>query len=191
MEPSHLTTLQVPWGSRLLSHPQLVKAKSDLACRWLPPAEGKVFLCKIWPHNGHSIHVMLLPPHSFWCLSQDLSSPWQRMMGRKSNVESRQQRGWRGLGQKVRGFPVGKGTFIGHPRVRLEMVAARCSCGCAGTKNDHLQVRGQQWGSPDHAWTPLVGGGGAYIGSTSLALTGMGLGRADVELVEAKLVEGS
>lgn len=75
--------------------------------------------------------------------------------------------------------------------MRLGMVAARCSCGCVGTKNDHLQVRGQQWGSPDHTWTPLVGGGGAYIGSTSLALTGMGLGRADVELVEAKLVEGS
>ena len=44
-----------------LTHPQLVKAKSDLACRLLPPAEGKPFLCKIWPLNGHSIHVMMLP----------------------------------------------------------------------------------------------------------------------------------
>ena len=97
-----------------LTHPQLVKAKSDLACRLLPPAEGKVFLCKIWPHNSHSIHVMMLPPHSFWCLSQDLSCTWQRMMDRKSNVESRQRRGWRGLGQKIKGFPVGKLRLKGN-----------------------------------------------------------------------------
>ena len=70
-------------------------------------------------------------------------------------------------------------------------MAARCSCRCVGTKNDHLQVRGQPWGSPDHTWTPLDGGGGAYIGSTSLAFMSMGLGRADLELAEEKLVEGS
>ena len=64
---------------------------------------------------------------------------------------------------------------------------SRCSCRCVGTKNDHLQVRGQQCGSPDHTWTPLDGGGGAYIGSTSLAFRGMGLGRADLESAEAKL----
>lgn len=44
---------------------------------------------------------------------------------------------------------------------------------------------------PDHAWAPPDVWGGAYIGSTVLALVGTSLGRTDLEPAGAELVKGS
>ena len=44
---------------------------------------------------------------------------------------------------------------------------------------------------PDHAWAPPDVWGGAYIGSTALALVGPSLGRTDLEPAGAELVKGS